>query len=74
MPAETLKPKLEILGVYRLEVTKDIFEAQLPMYGDEAQCRDHFSSVVLIEALVQNPSDRFSLSDFHQPISSIPNL
>ena len=34
---ESSEPKLEILGVYRLDVTPEVFAAQLPMYGDEAQ-------------------------------------
>lgn len=48
------EPQAEILGVYRLAVTDEVFHAQLPMYGDEDQCRDHFSSVVLIEAVVRD--------------------
>lgn len=62
-----MNPTLNILGVYRLDVTPEIFAAQLPMYGDAEQCRDHFSSVVLIEAVVSGIDDRFSLSDFTQP-------
>jgi hypothetical protein len=43
-----------------------VFAAQLPMYGDDEQCRDHFSSVVLIEAVVSDVDERFTLSDFTQ--------
>jgi hypothetical protein len=56
-----MRPTLTVLGVYRLEVTPEIFAAQLPMYGDEDQCRDRFSSVVLIEAVVVQANERFSL-------------
>ncbi len=45
--------ELVILGVFKLAMTTEIFEAQLPMYGDEDQCRDHFSNVVLIEAIAE---------------------
>jgi hypothetical protein len=33
-----MRPTLTLLGVYRLEVTPEIFAAQLPMFGDEDQC------------------------------------
>ena len=73
MPFESSEPNLEILGVYRLDVTPEVFAAQLPMYGDEAQCRDHFSSVVLIEAIARNCGDVFSLDDIKQPRPWRPN-
>jgi hypothetical protein len=63
---------LTILGVYRLDITRQIFAAQLPMYGDEEQCRDHFRSVVLIEAVVSVADEPFSLSDFTQPNPHYP--
>ena len=58
--------QLRVLGVYQLEVTP-VFAEQLPMYGDEDQCRDHFSSVVLIEIMVDSPNEPFSLDSFTQP-------
>ncbi len=74
MRSENLEPELKILGVYQLDVTPDVFAAQLPMYGNEEQCRDHFSSVVLIEAVVLNCDSGFSLDKFKQPRPMIPNL
>lgn len=59
-------PEIEVLGVYELEVTDEVFRAQLPMYGDEDQCWDHFSSVVLIEVIVRDVDHRFSVGDFTQ--------
>jgi hypothetical protein len=59
--------------VYRLDVTPEIFAAQLPMYGDEAQCRDHFSSVVLIEAIAYYTDSSFNLHDFTQPNALYPH-
>jgi hypothetical protein len=67
-----MQPTLTILGVYRLDVTRKVFSVQLAMYGDEQQCRDHFSSVVLIEASVDNADDRFNLSDFTQANPAYP--
>lgn len=63
---------LKILGVYWLDVTSEVFTAQVPMHGDEALCRDHFSSVVLIEAVVDDPDERFSVDHFTQPNPAYP--
>jgi hypothetical protein len=74
MASESPEPRLKVLGVYQLDVTPDVFVAQLPMYGNEEQCRDHFSSVVLIEAVVSNCDGGFSLDEFRQPRPLLPNL
>ena len=66
-------PTLTILGVYRLDVTPDVFAAQLAMYRDEAQCRDHFSSVVLVDAVASDVDERFSLSDVTQLNPTCPH-
>jgi hypothetical protein len=65
-------PTIEILGVYRFLVTDEVFQSQLPMYGDEDQCRHHFSSVVLVEAVARNLDDRFNMGDFTQRIPAYP--
>lgn len=74
MRTESLEPEIKVLGVFKLDVTADVFAAQLPMYGNEEQCRDHFSSVVLIEAVVSNCDSAFSLDEFKQPRPMLPNL
>ena len=61
-----MTPKLEILGVYHLDVTPEIFAAQFPKYDDEGQCMEHFSSVVLIEARSNTVWPRL-LDDLTQP-------
>lgn len=65
-------PTIEVLGVYRLFVTDEIFEAQLPMYGHEEECRHHFSCVVLIEAIAKDLDDRFDVGAFTQPNPNYP--
>lgn len=65
-------PSIEVLGVYRLFVTDEIFEAQLPMYGDEEECRHHFSCVVLIEAIAKDLDDRFDVGAFTQSNPNYP--
>lgn len=64
---------LQVLGVYRLDVTPEVFAEQLPMYGDETQCWDHFSSVVLIEAIGESDEERFPLSGITQPNPAYPH-
>ena len=68
-----MAPVLTILGVYQLDVTRKVFDSQMKMYGDEAQCRDHFSSVVLVEAVVDGHDERFNLSDFWQANPNSPH-
>jgi hypothetical protein len=52
-------------------VTLEAFAEQLPMCGDETQCWDHFSSVVLIEAIGESAEQRFPPSGFTQLILHI---
>jgi hypothetical protein len=59
--------RLRVLGVYKLDITPEVFAAQLPMYDDVAQCRDHFSSVVLIEAMIEGADPTFGIDEFTQP-------
>jgi hypothetical protein len=63
--------ELRVLGVYQLDVTPEVFAAQLPMYGDEDQCRRHFSSVVLVEGVVDDPEGKF-LDGITQPNPAYP--
>ncbi len=65
-------PAIESLGVYKLEVTNEVFQDQIPMYGDEEQCWAHFSSVVLIEAVVRDLDEQFNVVDFTQPGAKSP--
>jgi hypothetical protein len=60
------------VGVYKLSVTEELYRAQLEMYGDEEQCRDHFSSVVLVEVLVNDLDERFNIGHFKQPNPAFP--
>ena len=68
-----MSARLQVLGVYRLDVTPEVFAAQLPMCGDEDQCRDHFSSVVLIEAIGEAVDGRFKLNGLTQPNPAYPH-
>ncbi len=71
------EPKVEVLGVYRLDVTEELFREQFEtLYGNEMNaierreaeidCRNQLASVVLIEALIKNRNDKFDVGDFAQ--------
>jgi hypothetical protein len=68
-----MSARLQILGVYQLDVTPEVFAEQLPIYGDEEQCRYHFSSVLLIEAIGEAEDGRFSLDGITQPNPAYPH-
>jgi hypothetical protein len=74
MPA----PTIELLGIYRLNITDEILEDQIAaLVGSgavgevradaEVQARYVLDNVVLIEVSVQNRDDRFTINDFVQP-------
>jgi hypothetical protein len=76
-------PRIGVLGVYKLDVTEDLFREQFDiLYGytmsdeermeAEEQCREQLSSIVMIEALIENRDERFSVLDFTQPQDGVP--
>src|SRR5436190_20043521 len=71
------EPNVRVLGVYRLNVTVELFREQFEiLYGypmtpeertdAEQQCKDQLESVVLVELVVSNRDDKFHLHDFEQ--------
>jgi hypothetical protein len=71
------QPCLEVIGVYRLNVTKKLVDEQYhnlyPQMKSPADkrraiswCKQQLASVVLIEVLVKNPDERFQVCDFTQ--------
>jgi len=77
------KPRIEIIGIYRLPVTDKLFREQFEiLYGypmtdkdreqAEKQCREQLSSVVMIEVNVINRDGKFNVDDFTQPQDNIP--
>jgi hypothetical protein len=69
-------PTIKVLGIYRLNVTDELFREQHSiLYPDslgvsraisEPQIREQLDSVVLVEALVRDRDNRFDVSDFTQ--------
>jgi hypothetical protein len=72
-------PKIEILGTYRLSVTEALIQRKLSLhYGTEdgdviarQAATDELNSIVLIELLVLNRDERFSVDHF---LHEQPNL
>jgi hypothetical protein len=75
--------EIEVLGVYSLRVTEQLFRKQFEILYDcpmsnsersqaERNCREQLSSIVLIEATVRNHDDRFDVRHFTQPQDSVP--
>jgi hypothetical protein len=68
-------PTVQVLGVYRLDVTEDLFREHFdilygyPMSADKLaktqhECREFLQSVVLIEIVVSNRDEHFHVHDF----------
>lgn len=70
------QPKIEVLGVYRLDITEEMLREQHSiLYGyaktpdllskTRRECRELLESAVLIEVLVSNRDKRFHAGDIH---------
>lgn len=71
------EPLVKVLGIYRLDVTDDLVSAQCSVLHSGAETsnlpseavrevRDQLFSVVLVEAVVENRDEHFSMDDFAQ--------
>ncbi len=72
------EPSIEVVGVYRLEVTDELLREQLEILFSsdlpdddradaEEQVREQLQSTVLVEAFVRNSDETFDPGDFTQP-------
>ena len=77
------QPRIEVLGAYRLEVTKPLIKQQFgELYNYEMpeeqvkealrQCIQQLHSVVLLEVLVESRDARFQCDDFTQQLDDVP--
>ena len=77
------EPTIDVVGVYRLKVTDDLFREQLSILypadlpdvaraAAEREVREQLESIVLIESLVHNQDARFDVGDFVQPREDVP--
>ena len=65
--------KLTVLGVYRPQISAETWQEQLQVTGDEGLTREHFDTLVLIEALVEGLDGVFQMGEFGQMQAEFPN-
>jgi hypothetical protein len=65
--------KLTVLGVYRPQISAETWQEQLQVTGDEAFTKEHFDTLVLIEALVDGLEGSFQMDEFGQMQDEFPN-
>jgi hypothetical protein len=66
-------PQLTILGVYRPEISKETWQEQFKVTGDEEFTREHFGTLVLIEAIVEGLDEPFKMEEFGQMDAEFPS-
>ena len=57
---------LTILGVYRPEIDPETWREQWAVTGDDDATREHFATLVLIEAVIGGLTDKFDMGKFGQ--------
>src|ERR1700712_4525638 len=67
------EPKLSVLGVYRVEISAEIWREQFGITGDPMYTRRHFDNLVLIEAEVEGLSEPFEMIKFGQMRGEFPD-
>jgi hypothetical protein len=66
-------PELNIIGVYRPQVSAETWNEQLQVTDDEAYTKKHFDELVLIEATVTGLDEPFDMGDFGQMQAEFPD-
>jgi hypothetical protein len=59
-------PHIVILGVYKPEIPKAVYEEQWRVTGSDEQIRAHFNDLVLIEAVLEHIDDGFKMIELGQ--------
>jgi hypothetical protein len=76
-------PTMRVLGIFKLPVTEAMIREQTDILypadnadvdrtAGERRCRELLESTVLVEVVVRNRDDRYSVSDFTQPRYGTP--
>ncbi len=55
------EPRIEILGVYRPHIPEDVYQEQWQVTGSDEDTKEHFDSLVLIEAIIHDVNDQFKI-------------
>jgi len=67
------EPRLTIAGVYRPQISAETWREQYEVTDDDAQTREHFDRLVLIEAIVEGLTEPFDMSKFGQMQAEFPD-
>ena len=66
-------PTLTILGVYRPHIGAETWQEQWEVTASDDVTREHFRSLVLIEAVAECLAEPFDMGDFGQMDAEFPN-
>jgi hypothetical protein len=67
------EPRLTIAGVYRPQISAETWREQYEVTDDDAQTREHFDRLLLIEAIVEGLTEPFDMSKFGQMQAEFPD-
>jgi hypothetical protein len=67
------EPSLTILGVYRPRISRETWREQWQVTEDDAETKDHFDSLVLIEGVVDGLSEPMDMGKFGQMRLDFPD-
>lgn len=59
-------PRIVILGIYRPEIPKTVYQKQLKVTGSDEQTKTQVKDLVLIEAVVEDIDDHFKMIEIGQ--------
>jgi hypothetical protein len=65
--------RLTVPGVYHPEISKETWKEQWAVTGDDQKTREHFRTLVLIEAVVEELNGRFEMDKFGQMDPDFPD-
>lgn len=60
------EPKLTVLGVYRPQISAETWKEQWAVTENDDHTREHFDGLVLIEAVIDDPTEPFDIGRFGQ--------
>jgi hypothetical protein len=66
-------PTLTVLGVYKPQISTETWQDQWQVTASDDQTREHFDTLVLIEAVVEGLNDPFDMSQFGQMRPEFPD-
>jgi hypothetical protein len=66
-------PEMNIIGLYRPQISAETWSEQLQVTDDEAYTKKHFDELVLIEATVNGLYESFDMGEFGQMQAEFPD-